>query len=105
VLVDVALRDRGVEHLIVTGCTTSICVESTVRDAMFRDYTCLVVEDCVAEPLGADMPRTNHEASLLNIEALLGWVASSDAVIAAFDEGALDQALDEPVRVTGADGH
>ncbi len=31
------LAALGTRHLIVTGCTTSICVESTVRDAMFRD--------------------------------------------------------------------
>jgi ureidoacrylate peracid hydrolase len=30
-------------YLVVTGCTTSVCVESTVRDAMFRDYSCLLL--------------------------------------------------------------
>ena len=35
---DARLRDLDIKNLIVTGCTTSICVESTVRDAMFRDY-------------------------------------------------------------------
>jgi ureidoacrylate peracid hydrolase len=80
---DEILRDLGVKYLVVTGCTTSICVESTVRDAMFRDYTCLVLEDCTAEPLGSDLPRTNHEASLLNIERLLGWVSSSEAFLRA----------------------
>ena len=80
------LRDLGVKYLVVTGCTTSICVESTVRDAMFRDYTCLVLEDCTAEPLGSDLPRTNHEASLLNIETLLGWVSSSGAFLRALQQ-------------------
>src|SRR5439155_6506603 len=61
---DELLRSLGVRTLIVTGCTTSICVESTVRDAMFRDYACLVLEDCTAEPLGT------HESSLKVIEAL-----------------------------------
>ena len=78
---DDLLRNLGTKYLIVTGCTTSICVESTVRDAMFRDYTCVVLEDCTAEPLGSDLPRTNHEASLLNIEALFGWVSHSTALI------------------------
>ena len=32
---DARLKKMGVKHLIVTGCTTSICVDSTVRDAMF----------------------------------------------------------------------
>ena len=80
---DDVLRGLKAKYLIVTGCTTSICVESTVQDAMFRDYTCLVLEDCTAEPLGSELPRTNHEASLLNIETLFGWVSNSDALIAA----------------------
>jgi ureidoacrylate peracid hydrolase len=80
---DDVLRRLGVKYLIVTGCTTSVCVESTVRDAMFRDYTCVVLEDCSAEPIGADLPRTNHEASLLVIERLFGWVSTADAVCGA----------------------
>jgi len=80
---DNALKSRSIKYLIVTGCTTSVCVESTVRDAMFRDYSCVVLEDCTAEPIGADLPRTNHDASLLVIEKLFGWVSSSDKFIAA----------------------
>ena len=80
---DDVLRELEATCLIVTGCTTSICVESTVRDAMFRDYTCLVLEDCTAEPIGSDLPRTNHEASLLNIQMLFGWVSNSAELIRA----------------------
>jgi ureidoacrylate peracid hydrolase len=74
---DAILRGRGVSWLIVTGVSTSICVESTIRDAMFRDYSCVLLADCTAEPIGSDLPRTNHEASLLLIQALFGWVSSS----------------------------
>jgi ureidoacrylate peracid hydrolase len=80
---DEVLRRLGATYLLVTGCTTSICVESTVRDAMFRDYSCIVLEDCTAEPIGAGLPRTNHEASLLVIETLFGWVTSARAVLEA----------------------
>jgi ureidoacrylate peracid hydrolase len=68
-----------VKFLLFTGATTSVCVESTVRDAMYRDYTSIVLEDCTAEPIGADLPRTNHEASLTVIETLFGWVSNADA--------------------------
>jgi ureidoacrylate peracid hydrolase len=77
---DDVLRRLGATHLLVTGCTTSICVESTVRDAMFRDYSCIVLEDCTGEPIGAGLPRSNHEASLLVIETLFGWVSNAGAV-------------------------
>ena len=74
---DERLRALGVKHLIVTGCTTSICVESTVRDAMFRDYLCVLLTDCMSEPIGNGLARSNHDASLLSTEVLLGWVSDS----------------------------
>ena len=80
---DVILKEMGIKHLIFTGCTTSVCVESTIRDAMFRDYSCVLLEDCSAEPIGATFQRSNHEASLLVIEKLFGWVSSSDEFIEA----------------------
>jgi ureidoacrylate peracid hydrolase len=82
---DSVLRTHSVKTLIVTGCTTSICVESTIRDAFFRDYRCLLLEDCAAEPIGADLPRGNHEASLLSIQLLFGWIARSTDFIAAVE--------------------
>jgi ureidoacrylate peracid hydrolase len=80
---DAVLKDRGIRNLIVAGCTTSVCVESTVRDAMFRDYSCVVLSDCTAEPIGFNLPRTNHEASLLAIQTLFGWVSTSNDFLAA----------------------
>jgi len=80
---DATLKKLGIKYLIVTGVTTSICVESTVRDAMFRDYLSVMLRDCMSEPIGHDLPRTNHEASLLNAEVLLGWVSDSDQFIKA----------------------
>jgi ureidoacrylate peracid hydrolase len=77
------LRQRGITTLLVTGCTTSICVESTIRDAMFRDYHCVLLADCAAEPIGSQFERTNHDASLLIIQTLFGHVSDSNTVIAA----------------------
>jgi ureidoacrylate peracid hydrolase len=77
------LQRFGRGHLIVTGCTTSICVESTVRDAMFRDYLPILLSDCMSEPIGQDLTRSNHEASLLSTEVLLGWVADSERFVRA----------------------
>jgi ureidoacrylate peracid hydrolase len=55
--------------------------ERTVRDAMFRDYLCILLKDCMSEPIGSNLQRTNHEASLLTAEVLLGWVSDSDAFL------------------------
>jgi ureidoacrylate peracid hydrolase len=81
---DATLRKLEIKYLIITGVTTSICVESTVRDAMFRDYLCILLQDCMSEPIGHDLPRTNHDASLLNAEVLFGWVSDSERFLGAF---------------------
>jgi ureidoacrylate peracid hydrolase len=75
---DNILRMRGIRNLIFTGCTTSVCVDSTIRDAMFRDYRCILLADCVGEPIGNDMSRSNHEASVLTIQTVFGWVSDSE---------------------------
>ena len=85
---DAVLRARSIKWLIVTGATTSVCVESTVRDAMFRDYRCLLLADCTGEPIGHQFSRSNHEASLLTIQTLFGWVSSSAEVIQALEQRA-----------------
>jgi len=74
---DAILKQRAVKYLIVTGCTTSICVESTIRDAFFRDYSCVLLRDCTDEPIGHGLPRSNYEASLLLIQDSFGWVSGS----------------------------
>jgi len=78
---DDLLKASGIKHLIVTGCTTSICVESTIRDAFFRDYHCVVLKDCTAEPMGASLSRSNHEATILLVERIFGSVSTSTAFI------------------------
>jgi ureidoacrylate peracid hydrolase len=79
---DDQLRKLGARFLIVTGCTTSVCVESTIRDAMFRDYTCLLLEDCTGQPTFPGSAST-HEASLTTIAWMFGWVTGSDLFLKA----------------------
>jgi nicotinamidase-related amidase len=54
------LRSNGIECVVMSGCTTEGCVESTARDALFNDHYVVIAEDCVA----SDDPA-QHEASLL----------------------------------------
>ncbi len=57
---DMLLRSNGIKSVVVAGCTTEGCVESTARDALFNDYYVVIAEDCVASD-----DRAQHEASLL----------------------------------------
>lgn len=80
---DAWLRAHGIRTLIVTGCTTSICVESTVRDAMVRDYVCLVLADAVGQPPLPGTGSSAHGASLRMIEEAFGYVTSTNALATA----------------------
>lgn len=42
------LRDRGIEHVVICGAMTHLCVESTARDAFGLDYSPLVIADATA---------------------------------------------------------
>ena len=92
---DAILKQLGIKFLIVTGCTTSVCVESTVRDAMFRDYSCVLLANCMGEPIGYGLPRSNHEASLLVVQTLFGWVSDSEEFIKALEVRPIAAARDQ----------
>ncbi len=77
------LQERGIGTLVIAGGTTSVCVESTLRDAYFRDYRCLLLSDCTAEPIGHGLARTNRDATLLMVEVLFGWVTTAEHLIQA----------------------
>jgi nicotinamidase-related amidase len=70
---DLLLRSNGVETVVVSGCTTEGCVESTARDALFNDYYVVIVEDCVASD-----DRAQHEASLLLMRHRFDVASSAD---------------------------
>jgi nicotinamidase-related amidase len=57
---DMLLRSNGIKTVVVGGCTTEGCVESTARDAMFNDFYVVIAEDCVASD-----DKAQHEASML----------------------------------------
>ncbi len=75
------LRNRGIQQLVVTGVTTEVCVNTSVREANDRGYDCLVVSDCC----GSYFPEF-HEVGLRMIAAqggIFGWVAASAGVVRA----------------------
>jgi ureidoacrylate peracid hydrolase len=77
---DARLRSLSTQYLIVTGCTTSMCIESTIRDAAFRDYMCLLPADCTGQPARQDSGYSGHEASLKIIEMSFGWLSNSENI-------------------------
>ena len=75
------LQNLGIKQLVVTGVTTEVCVNTTVREANDRGYECLVPSDCV----GSYFPEF-QEMGLKMIKAqggIFGWVSTSASVLAA----------------------
>jgi len=74
------LQNNGIRQLVVTGVTTEVCVNTTVREANDRGYDCLVLSDCV----GSYFPEF-QEAGLRMIQAqggIFGWVSDSAKLLA-----------------------
>ena len=74
------LQNLGITQLVVTGVTTEVCVNTTVREANDRGYECLVPSDCV----GSYFPEF-QEMGLKMIKAqggIFGWVTDSDSILA-----------------------
>jgi ureidoacrylate peracid hydrolase len=81
------LRALGARYLVVTGCTTSLCIESTIRDAAMRDYVCVLPVDCTGQPARSGSSYSGHEESLRIIERSFGWLSCSERVSKAFRGG------------------
>lgn len=77
--VDTLLRGHGISHLVFMGVTTEVCVQTSMREANDRGYTCLVVED------GTESYFPHFKAATLAMltaqGAIVGWSAPSALLI------------------------
>jgi nicotinamidase-related amidase len=76
---ELMLRNRAIDTLLVCGVTTEVCVNTTVREANDRGFRCIVLADCCA----SYFPEF-HAAGLAMIKAqggIFGWVSGSEALL------------------------
>tara|TARA_B100000945_G_C20407990_1_gene611114 strand:+ start:1178 stop:1792 length:615 start_codon:yes stop_codon:yes gene_type:complete len=73
---DLHLRERNIDTVIVTGVVTNICVRSTVHDAFFLSYRVLVPSDLVmATSIEA------QEVTLYDIDTHYGKVTNLNEIM------------------------
>jgi nicotinamidase-related amidase len=80
---ELMLKNREIDTLLVGGVTTEVCVNTTVREANDRGFRCIVMSDCCA----SYFPEF-HQAGLAMIKAqggIFGWVTASPHLLAAMD--------------------
>ncbi len=73
------LQQKGITHLVITGVTTEVCVQTTMREANDRGYECLLVEDATAsyfpefKQFTLDMVRAQG--------GIVGWTTTSENIL------------------------
>ena len=75
---DSILRNMGLTTLFFAGVNADQCVLSTLQDAMFLGYDCLMLEDCVA----TTSPDYCMQATIYNVKLLYGFMTNSNALLA-----------------------
>ena len=74
---DLILRARQVDTVVMTGVTTNVCVESTARQAFFHGYRLVLAAD-----LTAALSPAEHAASLYSLETYFDAVTADAHAIA-----------------------
>ena len=72
---EVMLRTLDVSTLVICGVSSNVCVESTARDAYFREYDVVVVRDCIATQL-----EDLHQATVKNVDMYLGITVTLEQI-------------------------
>jgi len=78
-----ALRERGLDTILVTGTVTNVCCESTARDAMMLNFKTIMVTDG-----NAATTDTDHAASLIAFYLTFGDIMSTDMLIGCLERKA-----------------
>lgn len=75
------LQSAGITHLVFTGVTTEVCVQTSMREANDRGYECLIVEDGTESYFPA-FKRATLEMIVAQ-GGIVGWCTSSAALLQA----------------------
>lgn len=74
------LKTHNITHLLITGVTTEVCVQTTMREANDRGYECLLIEDAT-ESYFPEFKQSTLEMVRAQ-GGIVGWTATTDQVLA-----------------------
>jgi biuret amidohydrolase len=81
---DLILKRKNIQNILLAGVTTDVCVHTTMRDANDRGYECLVLSDCTAAT-----DYGNYLAALKMIKmqgGVFGTVTDSETFVTAINQ-------------------
>ena len=79
------LQAEGITHLVFTGVTTEVCVQTSMREANDRGYDCVVASDATESYFPA--LKAAALAMIVAQGAIVGWHTPSSALLGAIAEG------------------
>jgi ureidoacrylate peracid hydrolase len=80
---ELILRARGIDTIIVSGISTNVCCDTTAREANARDFRVFFLSDGTATPAGANLQNATLEildglfAQVLTVDEMLERISAT----------------------------
>ena len=85
---ELILRSRGIDTLIITGIATNICCETTAREAAVRDFRVLFLSDGTATFSIGDLPAAVlQKATCATLGKVFAQILTVDEIVAKIELG------------------
>jgi ureidoacrylate peracid hydrolase len=86
---ELILRGRGIDTIIISGIATNVCCDTTAREAMVRDFHVFFLSDgTAAAAIGGASASEHQKATLATLGFLFAQVLTVDEMVAKIQRAA-----------------